>query len=354
MTNGDLDNAALWLGSAGGELRVGPAPERIAGRGEVVVRARAVAMNPIDAMGGIARRVVLPWLTYPAVLGSDVAGEITAVGPDVTGLRIGDRVVGYAVGVERSRNSAAEGAFQTHVVLLAHMCSPLPDSVTFAEAAVLPLALTTAAAGLFESDQLALELPRADAPQRDETVLVFGGATTVGMNAVQLAHAAGYRVVATSSPRNAALVRGLGATAVLDYHADDLVEQLIRELDGHPLAGTLAVASGTLKNAIAVSGSRSVTGTRRVASAHPTPITTARAALARRRGVHVSAIWGGSPKDTAVGPAVWRDFLPSALAEGRYRAAPAPMVTGHGLEAIPEALARLREGVSASKVVVTL
>lgn len=345
---------ALWLASPGGPFRVGDAPVPTPGPGEIVVRAGAVAVNPIDAMGGIARRVVLPWLRYPAVLGSDVAGEITALGSSVDGLKIGDRVVGYAVGVDKSRNRHAEGAFQTHVVLLQHMCSPLPETVSFEEAAVLPLAITTAAAGLFQDDQLALALPSATPPERHGTVLILGGATSVGMNAIQLARNAGYNVIATASTRNFPLLESLGAGAVVDYHDSDALDQIIRHLQGRQLAGTLAVANGSLRRAITVNSSTNVTGTNRIASTHPTPETRFRGILARRRGIQVSAIWGGTPKDTPIGPAIWNIFLPNALADHRYQTAPAPFVTGYGLEAIPNTLTRLRKGVSAEKLVVTL
>jgi len=347
-------HSALWLDSRRGSLRVGNAPVRTPGPGEVVVRARAVAVNPIDAMGGVARRIVLPWLRYPAILGSDVAGDIVAVGASVSGLKVGDRVVAYAVGVEKSSNDPAEGAFQSHVVVREHLCSPLPDTVSFVEAAVLPLAITTAAAGLFETDQLAFAVPSTGAAEQAGTVLIFGGATSVGMNAIQLARRSGYAVVATASPRNVALLQRLGASVVVDYHDRDVVEQIIRQLHGRHLAGTLAVASGCLRHAITVNASSTVIGTKRIASAHPTPETRIRGALARRRGIHVSAIWGGTPKDTPVGPAIWNGFLPAALAEHRYQIAPTPLVTGHGLDAIPDALKRLRKGVSAEKIVVTL
>lgn len=350
---GTEERAALWLDSPGGALRVGSAPVPDPGPGEVVVRARAVALNPIDAMGRIARRVVLPWLRYPAVLGSDVAGEIVAVGPGVDELKVTDRVVGYAVGVEKSRNRPAEGAFQTHVVLLQHMCATLPDTISFKEAAVLPLALTTAASGLFDSDQLALALPTATPPERYETVLIFGGATSVGMNAIQLARNAGYDVVATASTRNFPQLHDLGAGVVVDYHDSDVVEQIVHQLQGRQLVGTMAIPSGSLRQAIAVN-SGNVTGTKRIACAQPTPDTKIRGALARRRAIQVSTIWGGKPKDTAVGPAIWNTFLPAALTDHRYTAAPTPRVIGHGLDAIPDGLALLRQGVSAEKLVVTL
>jgi NADPH:quinone reductase-like Zn-dependent oxidoreductase len=347
-------DAALWLRSPGGRLHLGDDAAPLPGPGEVVVSARAVAVNPIDAMGGLLRRVALPWLRYPAVLGSDVAGDVVAVGRGVTGVAPGDRVVAYAVGVERSRNDPAEGAFRSRVKVLASLTAPIPSSMTYAEACVLPLALTTAAAGLFEPDQLALALPSGTPPRRNETLLVLGGATSVGMNAVQLARNAGYRVVATASARNGDLLRDLGADTVVDYHDGDVVEQLARILRDRVLAGTMAVAAGSLRQAIAVNRTAGVTGSGRIASAHPTPDTTIRGALARRRGLRVSAIWGGSPKDSDLGGAIWNDFLPDALADGRYRAAPAATVVGSGLRAVPAALDRLREGASAEKFVVTL
>jgi hypothetical protein len=75
---------------------------------------------------------------------------------------------------------------------------------------------------------------------------------------------------------------------------------------------------------------------------------------ARRLGVATRMIWGGSLIANEVGPLIYEAFLPQALARGRYVAAPVPLVVGHGLERIPEALERQRLGVSARKLVVTL
>jgi hypothetical protein len=65
-------------------------------------------------------------------------------------------------------------------------------------------------------------------------------------------------------------------------------------------------------------------------------------------------IWGGTLKDDEVAPAIFGDFLPAALRDSRYRTAPEPTIAGHGLDAIPDALRRLRSGVSATKLVVSL
>jgi NADPH:quinone reductase-like Zn-dependent oxidoreductase len=345
-------NEALWLESRRGTFRVGPAPTPRPGPGQLVVRALAVALNPVDAVPGLARRFVYPWLRYPTVLGTDVAGEVVAVGTGVDRFRVGDRVVGFATGQEKHVNDPAQGAFQRLVVLAADLCAPVPDGVTPADASVLPLALMTAAAGLFEPDQLGLALPVADAVDQHATVLVWGGSTSVGNNAVQLAVNAGYRVVATASPRNFELLRGLGAAEVLDYRETSTAAELVRSLRGHTLAGTVAIGQGSLTRALFVA--RRSEGTRRVASAYPSPVTAVRTRVARLSGVRVSAIWGGVPARTDVGPAVLRDFLPTALADGRYRTSPAAEVVGDELGAIPAGLLRLRGGVSARKLVVRL
>ena len=343
-------NSALWLPTRGGRLEVGPAVYTTPGPGEVVVRVRAVAVNPVDAMPALGYRLILPWVTFPAVIGCDVAGEVVEVGPQVARLHPGDRVLGNAEGLERSRNRAAEGAFQKYTVLMAHMVSPIPDALSFEQAAVLPLALSTAASGLFQEDQLGLPPPKLAAPERGETVLVWGGSTSVGSNAIQLARGSGYRVLATASPRNFAYARSLGADAVFDYHSPTAVDEIIQALGDSPLAGTLAIGARSLSPALAIASR--APGRRRVASAHPSPIARLRVGRQRRRGIHLGLIWGGTLKDNEIGPAIYVDFLPAALATGAYRAAPPAVVVGDGLHRIPAAIDQLRAGVSATKLVV--
>jgi len=344
------ENSALWLAKRGAELTVGPAPYTPPGADEVVVRVHAVAVNPVDGIPGIAYRFVLPWLTFPAVIGSDLAGEIVEVGDNVTRLKPGNRVLGMATGLERSRDRAAEGAFQKYTVLMQHMVSPISDELSFEQAAVLPLALSTAATGLFQQDHLALPLPTLDAPDRGQTVLVWGGSSSVGSNAIQLARCAGYRVITTASPHNFEYVRSLGAEAAIDYHNGTAVDELVEAIGERPLAGILAVTRGSVVPAVAIA--QRTTGTRRIAAAQPALMTRVQLLRSRPRGVSVSAIWGGTLKDNEVGPGIYVDFLPSALASGAYRAAPRAVVVGDGLKHIPGAIDQLGKGVSAKKLVV--
>ncbi|HEX6784405.1 MAG TPA: zinc-binding alcohol dehydrogenase family protein [Sphingomicrobium sp.] len=369
------ENNALWLTRKHGSFEVGSAPRAQPASGEIVVRARAVAVNPFERLIRTVGDIITPWLKYPAILGSDVAGEVIALGKDVSRFKIGDRVAGFAAGAEKGRR-AAEGAFQEEVVLQARMTTPIPDSIGNEEAAVLPLAIATAAAGLFQQDFLALQPPAGATVSRHETLLVWGGSTSVGCNAIQLAVSAGYEVIATASPRNYDFLKRLGARAVFDRNDPEVVTALIRELAEQRTCGAIAIGVGSTKSCIDVL-SASV-GNRFIAIASP-PVSLdqvravkghwrtlipvlMRLAIAnvrlvfraRRNRVRMKFIWGGSPLNNEVGPMIFEDFLPSALAEERYVAAPGAIIVGQGLGAIPDALELQRKGVSAAKLVVTI
>jgi NADPH:quinone reductase-like Zn-dependent oxidoreductase len=370
------ENTALWLAAKRSPLRVSPAPYSSPLAGQIVVRARAVAINPVDRLMQTIGDIITPWIKYPFVLGCDVAGEVVEVGRGVTRFRVGDRVLGHAVGSDKARNSAAEGAFQTYVVLLAHMAALIPDSLSYEAGSVLPLGLSTAACGLFQKDFLALNPPSAAPPAMGKTLLVWGGSTSVGSNAIQLAVAAGYDVVTTASPHNFDYVKRLGASQAHDYNSKTVIADIIAALRGRTVAGALAIGAGSAAACIDIVGA--CKGARFVALATPpasfddVPAGRGRIwrllpAVARMlagniglavkmRGTRVRTkfIWGSSLLANEVGPMIYEAFLPSALAEARFVAAPDPMVVGEGLDAIPEALERQRKGVSARKLVVTL
>jgi len=370
------ENAALWLPSKRGALMIGAAPYSAPRAGEIVVRAHAVAINPVDRLMLTIGDIIMPWIEYPFVLGSDVAGEVAAVGDGVARFRVGDRVLGHAVGSDKQRNSAAEGAFQTYVVILAHMASPIPDTLSFEAACVLPLGLSTAACGLFQKDFMALRPPSAAPDPSGETVLIWGGSTSVGSNAIQLAVAAGYDVIATASPHNFDYVKRLGASLVFDYRSKAVVADIIAALRGRRLAGALAIGLGSASACIDIMGA--CEGPRFVALATPAAsfddVPAGRDRLQRllpavarmlagnlhlgaraaAKRVRTKFIWGSSLLGNEVGPMIYETFLPAALTAARFVAAPDPLIVGHGLDVIPTAFERQRQGVSARKLVVTL
>lgn len=369
-------NRAAWMTAKGQPFTVAPAPMPQPGADEIVVRNRAVAVNPFDGVVQTLGSLVTPWVAYPAVLGSDLAGEVVAVGASVSRFKPGDRVLGFALGIDKIANRAAEGAFQNYVVVRQDAATAIPDAMPFEQAAVLPLAIATAACGLFLDNQLGLKLPASgkSAPT-GKTVLIWGGSTSVGSCAIQLAVAAGYEVVTTASPRNFDYVRGLGASQVFDYNDPRVVASMVQFLRSRDMAGALAVSAGSGASCISVMAQ--CRGRRIVSMASsPLPIDNAPltgqffwklthlprlgagflalAIRARFRGVATRSIWGTELMQGSLGRGIFQDFLGPALASGRFIAAPQPLVAGDSLEAIPAAIALLRKGVSARKVVVSL
>ena len=370
------EHQAAWLTRRFAPLEVGEAPISLPAAGQISVRNRAVAINPIDRYKQQAGDLMYGWIRYPFVLGNDLAGEVVAVGPGVTRFQVGDRVVGHATGMEKARNAPAEGAFQSHTLVLEQMASPIPDSMPYTQAAVLPLGLSTAACGLFAADQLALELPSHEPTARDETVVIWGGSTSVGCNAIQLAVAAGYRVLTTASPHNQDRVRELGATEVFDHHSPTVVADVRRSLAGRPLAGAMAIGDGSAAACIdVVAGSEHgrrvaiVTFPLRLDEMPPRPgyltaltwmVPRMLAGLlglwwrARRQRVQTTVVWGTALMDTDLSRVIYERYLPQALETGQHVPAPNAKVVGEGLGAIQAAFETHRAGVSAAKVVVAL
>jgi NADPH:quinone reductase-like Zn-dependent oxidoreductase len=361
-------NTAAWLGAKHAKLEVKPAPYTHPRENEIVVKNHAVAINPLDWINQIAGNIVSRWIKYPFVLGEDLAGEVIEVGKAVTRFKVGDRVLGHAVGTDKNPNSPAESAFQTYTVLLAHMAAPIPSTISYESAAVLPLALSTAACGLFQRDQLALHYPSAAPKPTRKTLLVWGGSTSVGSNAIQLAVAAGYEVITTASPRNFDYVKELGASQVFDYNSKTVVKDIIAAFQGKTLAGALAIGTGSAEpcadivhgcngNKFISMASPSVSFTSGMTFRLVLKLVSSNVSLqvkCRTRHIRTKYVWGTTLKDNEVSKVIYEDFLPKALAEGRYVAAPEPYVVGTGLEYVQAGLDAQIKGVSARKGVVSL
>ena len=365
-------NFAAQLTSPRSDLTVREVPYRSPGAGQLVIRNRAIAVNPLDVVKQSTGNMSYRWLPYPAVLGEDVAGDVVEVGPGVSRFAVGDRVMAYAVGMEKGVDHAAEGGFQLYTVVRQQLTAPLPDSLSFQDAVVLPLAVSTAASALFGRIQLALRHPTGSPTGNGRTVVVWSGASSVGSNAIQLAVAAGYDVISTASPRNHDLLRRLGADQVFDYRSDDAVSSVVAALEGKDVAGVLAIGTGSAEPCVAIAAA---TGARRVSLTSPSvslqgaprragalvPLvarlvarTGALQIRSRVRGIRAAFVWGSALMNDQVGPMLWEQFLPGALAEGRYTVSPEAEVVGEGLEHVQSALNRLSTGVAAKKLVITL
>lgn len=369
-------NLALWLNNKDGDLALGEAAMAEPGKLQIQIRNRALGLNVFDWILSRLSGLIAPSLHYPAILGTDVAGEVVAVGSGVSRFKVGDRVLGLALGSDKNVNAASQGAFQQFTLLEEANAARLPDDLCFASAAVLPLSFATAASALLLDNQLGLDARGlfAESQPKDETVLIWGGSTSVGTCAIQLATACGYRVITTASPANFDYVRNLGAEAVFDYQDARAAAQITQALST-PLAGTLAIGTGSAGRCVEVLKRSS--GVKRLAIAStPVPLNdlpdggllgwksrtlpklmtlmAAQTIRLKLNRIPASMIWGTDIAQQTIGKRLFGDFLEPALASGRFQIAAKPVVVGDKLAAIPKALRELRTTTPKGKLVVTL
>jgi NADPH:quinone reductase-like Zn-dependent oxidoreductase len=191
-------------------------PDPPVGPDTVLVRTRAVGVNPVDIGIREGRLAGLFPHRFPIIPGWDVAGTVEAVGPAVVDLAEGDEVFGYV------RRDDVQWGTTAELVPAPQRCvARKPSSLSLTEAAAVPLAGLTAYQALTE----ALDVGEGD------RVLVHRAAGGVGFFAVQIAAALGAHVIGTASPRNADFLRGAGAAEVLDHSAGPISEQLSEPVD---------------------------------------------------------------------------------------------------------------------------
>ncbi len=191
-------------------IRVGDLPRPEPGPGQVLVRVRAAAFNPIDLY--IRSGLVAMPMAFPYVVGTDVAGTVEALGAGARRFAVGDRVWGSNQGLLGRPGAAAEFAAIDEDLLY-----PTPAGQPDVEAAGQALVGITAHLGLFAKGQL----------KAGETVYVPGGSGGVGSMVVQMAKAVGARVATCAgSPERVELCRKLGADLALNYKADDIPARL--------------------------------------------------------------------------------------------------------------------------------
>ncbi len=192
------------------DLSVAEVPSPTPGVDQVIIGVRACGVNFPDTLIIQGKYQFQPPL--PFAPGSDVAGVVTAVGAEVRGIAVGDRVLAFV----------GYGGFAQEVACAANAVLPLPAGVDFTAAAAMLMPYATSYHALKDRAQL----------QAGETVLVLGAAGGVGLAAVELAHQMGAHVIAAaSSPAKLEVCRQHGADATIDYSAEDLRGR-IKDLTG--------------------------------------------------------------------------------------------------------------------------
>lgn len=192
-------------------MRLEDVPELIPASGKIVVRVRAVGVNPVDTYIRSGQYAVKPSL--PFTPGMDAAGVVELIGDDVTRSKVGDSV--YVAGT-------ISGAYAQQALCTESQVHRLPSQITFEQGAAIGVPYATAYRGLFH---------RAQA-RPGEVVLVHGATGGVGIAAVQIGRAAGLTVIATGGTEEGRQsVAEQGAHHVLDHHSENYLEQ-VRTLTG--------------------------------------------------------------------------------------------------------------------------
>ncbi|KAK1975766.1 zinc-binding dehydrogenase [Colletotrichum cereale] len=333
--------------------KVQEVPKPQPGPGEILVKVSVVAQNPTDwksTASAPAGRTV----------GCDFAG--TVADPNGAPFLQGQRVAGWVHG---TRPDPPRGAFAEYLVTESTLVFPVPDAITDAEAAVVPLAFATAVQALFQ--RLGLPEPNPEAPPAGAgaaaepvPVLINGATGSVGLYAVQLAKKARLRVIATGSKKNHALLKTLGADVTIDYRDADWIDQVKAAAGGdlRHVFDTISEVETTeaVVQAVSPRGGHVVCILPRKADEVGTPegvrVESTLAYTVFGRAVKYGAfdnIDGPKPEDKAF----WEKYirlLPRWLEDGSIKSNP-PRELG-GLEDIPKGFElQAKGGVSAEKLV---
>lgn len=193
-------------------------PKPLVKKGYVVVEVKATSVNPVDyKIRNGTRKELAP--DFPAILHGDFSGIISKIGHGITDFNIGDEVYGCAGGLKD-----LNGALAQFMLADATLIAKKPTSLSFTEAAALPLVALTAWEGLFDKANI----------KPNQTILVHGGTGGVGHIAIQLAKWAGAKVYTTvSNQQKADIAIKLGALEAINYKEENINSYVSRLTKGH-------------------------------------------------------------------------------------------------------------------------
>ena len=226
-----LEMTVIEIAAPGGPEQLQPKrrPVPRPGDGEVLVRVAAAGVNRPDVMQRQGR--------YPAPPGAsdlpglEIAGEVVALGPKVSGLSVGDPVTALLPG----------GGYAEYAIAAAPLCLPVPSSISMVEAAAIPETFFTVWTNLFDRGRC----------KAGDTVLIHGGTSGIGTTAIQLAKAWGARVFATAgSDDKARACERLGAARGINYRTEDFVEVIRADTGGVGVDVTLDMVAGDRKSVV--------------------------------------------------------------------------------------------------------
>lgn len=336
-------NRAAWLMKKQDPVQiVDDAPYNKPEADEIVVQTMAIAFNPADF---VVQKLGIIVDVFPAILGCDMAGVVEEVGSGIMEFQVGDRVVGQ--GQPKAGGINKYATFQQYVVIKMPLVAKIPDSISWTDAAVLPLGMNTASSCLFREDILALDMPPSQGG-KGKTLLIWGASGSVGSCGVQLAAAAGYEVFGIASKKNHDFVKSIGASKTFDQNDPDIINHILTALEGKTCVGAFDSISkketlNSLDEILYTSGARKF-----ISSIMPG------SDMVTEKGVAIRTNFGPTHFQTPIGHHIWRVFLEPALNSGAFQCKPTAEVVGHGLEEVQKACDLLAQGVSAKKIVITV
>ncbi|OLN85193.1 Zinc-type alcohol dehydrogenase-like protein C2E1P3.01-like protein 4 [Colletotrichum chlorophyti] len=322
-----------------------PVPEPASN--QALVKVAYVAQNPTDIQSLDSNA-----FGEGAVLGCDFVGTVERTGNQVSRLSEGDTVAGLIWGGEIK----GVGGYSEYSLADEKISFRVPKNISPEEAATLPLASMTAWLALFSKDCLAI--PRNGG---SETVLIWGGSSSVGLYAIQIATLQGFNVIATCSPRHFELAKSLGAQHVFDYHDDNVVEAIKKAAPGLKYVfDTIGnkTSSGLASQVINEGGG--VLCTVRPGKANTENVT-------KQTKVTDVLVWTAFLKDHSYGDFKWPaneddhklgteffEKLPVWVEEGKFKPNKPHIITG-GLDGVPKGFQEYRDGnISGTKIVYKL
>ena len=206
------------------QLKTAVRPVPTPGEDEVLIRVEAAGVNRPDIMQRQGRYPPPPGASD--LPGMEIAGEVVALGPKVSGVSLGDKVTSLLPG----------GGYAAYAVAAAPLLMPIPKGLSMVEAAAIPETFMTVWTNLFERGRC----------KAGDVVLIHGGTSGIGTTAIQLAKVWGARVFATAgSAAKARACEALGAVRGIDYKTEDFVEVIRAETKGYGVDITLDMVAGS-------------------------------------------------------------------------------------------------------------
>ncbi|CAE6364891.1 unnamed protein product [Rhizoctonia solani] len=321
-----------------GKLEVDTRPTPVPQGTQALVKVTAASINPIDW------KIIDYGLfidKFPAVLGTDGAGIIEAVGPDVTHFKPGDKVFFQGI-----YTRVDETTFQQKTIVETDIISKIPDNIDEDQASTIPVATLAALVGLFQ--KTGVDVPINGPTVNGRGVLVLGGSSSVGQFAIQLARITGFSpIVTTASAQHTDFLKSIGATYIFD-----------RDVGAKTIQSAFATPVSLVLDAVSVESTQSLAYE---VLTTPSPVPGAHLSIARPlvdavkeknvdNRVTINYFFGSSHMHRDLSIPFWQS-VGQWIKDGKLVPNRVQVVKG-GLAALPEALDLSRKGVSGVKIVI--